>query len=232
LSGASGERPQTRSRPSSRRRDSRDGEPGVRRAPWLFAAALALGVLMMGVATRSWWSNHASSSEAELARIQQFMMQADASEAQLRAWFERKQAIVERSPALKRSFQLLTAPVTVYLPASIRSPGAGAQLSIPAITVLLGSFDAAKLLDHAQRHQARLVQDLTQRLSNIPVHELQDVQASSRLRFIVIQSLMKSLEIPEAPTAYRTTYFESPGRYGVVDVVFPQQFTLNKLNPN
>jgi hypothetical protein len=72
-----------------------------------------------------------------------------------------------------------------------------------------------------KKHRQRILDDLTKQIENQPVTFGLGADVEARFKRVVTQSLMASLEIPPNDT-YPSTYFESPGRHGVVQVILPQ----------
>ena len=130
-----------------------------------------------------------------------------------------------------RTFALLEAPLTVPMSSALPG-GVGpvvAELTIDRISLLVGSFDAQRHLAHLARHRERLISELSERLAREDPRRLASPQSGGVLKKLMLDSIVASLGTDPAQ-AYPSTYFESPGRYGVVDLVLPAQFRLVQLS--
>jgi DnaJ domain len=178
----------------------------------------------------------------ELAELRTQMESAKTSEAQRRVLFARKQellqadaqlAALERSQRVSdlagRSVGLLQEPLLLSM-GSGAGVGVGApmplvRLIVPEITLVLGSFDAELVKSQISRHRLRMVSELERRLGSEPATLALTADAEERLKRVIRQSLAASLDL-QTQESYPSTYFESPGRYGVVDVILPQSFRV------
>jgi curved DNA-binding protein CbpA len=178
---------------------------------------------------------------AELAAIRLTIESDATAEAEKRRLYARKLAILEQNPGLQlrasaersedmagRTFPLLASPLVIHLSPSLSWPGRSIELTLPAASLLVGSFDAPNLLAHMARHRERLAQDVAVRLAKEDPDTLSRPDAEGRLKRIVAEVITASLEIG-APREYPSTYFDSPGAYGVVDVVLPDRFRLTPI---
>ena len=178
--------------------------------------------------------------DKQLAAIRLQVENPQTSEAQRQVLLARKLAVLEQHEALQkadsamraedmaaRSLTLLPEPITVSLlmPAGLNV--SLVQLSIPEITLVLGSFDTPRLREHLLKHRLRIVQELAQKLVAQAAGIVLAPESEARLRHLIGESVMTSLEI-RPDEAFASTYFESPGRYGVVGVVLPQNFMILK----
>lgn len=197
---------------------------------------IVICIALVWGAVRSLSKNFSSSSPSQqLTDIRLQMESAQTSEAERRKLFALKQSLLEQHPDLAaaerakrlddlavRSLALLPEPMTVnFSAATAASPNI--RLLLPEITLVLGSFDAAKLQAHLQKHRSRIVGDLAQQLSNQPATLALSPDAEMRIKRAIRESVNASLEI-RAQEAYPSTYFESPARHGVVDVILPKGF--------
>jgi hypothetical protein len=165
------------------------------------------------------------------------------TEEKRRALFARKLDILARQPGLlqvedaekademaARTFALLQAPLVVRVGGPTSGVGGPvAELTIEGISVLVGTFDAQRHLTHLARHRERLVNALAGRLEKESPGRLASPQAGAVLRKAMLDTLVATLGTDPAQI-YPSTYFESPGRYGVVDLVLPAQFTVVQLS--
>lgn len=206
-----------------------------------------LAIIALVVVCLGWTVGHFSladpqrkAPEKQLADIRLQVENPQTSEAQRQVLLARKLTVLELHEGLQkaesamraedmaaRSLTLLPEPITVSLlmPAGLNV--SLLQLSIPEITLVLGSFDTLKLREHLLKHRPRLVQELAQKLAAQAAGIVLAPESEARLRRLIGESVMESLDIRPGE-AFASTYFESPGRYGVVGVVLPQNFIVLK----
>lgn len=202
---------------------------------WGLAVVLAVGAVW----ALAQWSARSADPRTELAAIRQAFASADVTEEQRRALFARKLDLLAQQPALRpaehadkademaaRTFALLASPLVVRLGGA--APG-GMALTIERISLLVGTFDAQRHLAHLAGHRERLVGVLSERLEHVDAARLAGPQAESSLKKVLLDAIVATLGTDPAQT-YPSTYFESPGRYGVVDLVLPAQFSLLPLS--
>jgi hypothetical protein len=182
------------------------------------------------VAGALWLGSHEKDAGVELASIRQVFGAADAPEAQRRQLHARKEALLLEDPALRlegaaenarqraaRTVDLLDAPLVLH--------SGRHEITIARLRVLLGSFDTPSLRARIERQRQQLVRDLAQRIAVDPRVELLHTGDEALLRAVLAGALNSLLETrPEED--YPSTYFESPGRHGVVDVILPERFIV------
>ena len=208
--------------------------------PWVLgiAALLVTSLLVWTVLRYTSGNLQRVSPDKQLAEIRVQIENPQTAEAERRTLVARKQSLLEQHADLSkadstmriddlaaRSLALLTAPITVRLTPARESTLPAVQLIIPEVTLVLGSFDAQKLQAHLLKHRERVVDELAQRLSDRAAGVVTSGEAPDRLKRMIVESVMTSLDI-RLNEAYPSSYFESPGRYGVVDVLLPQSFSL------
>ena len=220
-----------------------DGEAAWSHRVW-WALSLA-AVVMVGI----WWGKTSARQvpRDDLAAMRHAVDAANTPEAQRRQLLQRRKELTAKNPALeeiiasetvrdwsRRSFELLDAPLLESV-GSARMPIDGeamvvAKLEIPAITVVVGSYQPANALAELQKYRLRIAQELRERLAREDAGLLLNGDVAARLRRIVRDSVQRSTGAD--PTAeYVSTWFESPGRHGVIDVRLPQQFELTPSSP-
>lgn len=221
-------------RPAGQRPGTPAAAPGSALMRWGFWGLLFL------VAVGAFWAFASRTAKvdprAELASIQRGFASAATTEAQRRELYARKLAILEQHPQLlraataekaedmaARSFALLEAPLVVWV--SGGAAGRAAQLTVENISLQVGSFDAPPLLAHMARHRERMIQDLTARLAKEDPDRFARPEGEQYLKQVVLEAAAASLDT-KGVRDYPSTYFESPGRYGVVDVLLPDRFKL------
>ncbi len=204
--------------------------------PWILigiALLLGAGIIWLFMSSRP-FSFLGSKPTQQLAEIRQQMGQTSATEAQRRQLFARKQQLMQNHSELARedsaarvddlaarSFALLTEPITLQLQPTAGTELLNLRIVLPEVTLLLGSFDTASMKDRLVKHRARIVSDLAQNLAKQPLAFSNSSNAETVLRALIRKSVMSSLEI-STEDEFPTTYFESPGRYGVTEVILPQ----------
>ncbi|AMO22059.1 hypothetical protein GCM10027034_23500 [Ramlibacter solisilvae] len=180
---------------------------------------------------------------AELAAVRQSFTAKAGTEAQRRELHARKTALLEQNPELFRSassersedmaartFVLLDGPQTIRVGQGHGGAVQPAELSLGGVSLLVGSFDAAEMLAHMGRHKERLVQDLVARLAKENPSRFTGPDGEAQLRRVVRDVVAGTLRTDPAQE-YPSTWFESPGRYGVVDVLLPERFRLGPVQP-
>ena len=219
------ESPRAIERPAAALPRSSD-RPQGRRLRWRWIA-LGLGVAVAGI----WAGTHAGDSpEAELRSIRQAFASGGLPEARRRELFTRKASLLEANPALRlqgvaaataeqaaRTVELLDAPLVLQLGLH--------ELTIPRIRLVLGSFDAPAVREQILNRRERLIQELAQRLAAQDPARWAGSQGEAEIQDALKEGAMKALEIPPRDE-FPSTYYESPGRFGVVAVVLPERYSL------
>jgi DnaJ domain len=227
--------------PKSRQRHTTAG-PRAAAMPWALGvvALLVFSLLVWTLLRFTSGNSQRMPPDKQLAEIRAQIESPQTAEAERRNLVARKQNLLEQHADLSqadrtmriddlaaRSLALLTAPITVSLAPAPDSALPRLQLTISEITLVLGSFDTPKLQAHLLKHRERVIDELAQHLATRAASAATSPEASDRLKRLILESVMKSLDI-RLNEVYPSSYFESPGRYGVVDVVLPQSFSLLK----
>jgi hypothetical protein len=197
-------------------------------ARWLWAV-LAVPVIAAGF----WLGTPKPDPQAELASIRVAFAGGGLPEAKLRELHARRQALVRQFPELRarafaedaqdrdaRSLELLSAPLVLRLER--------AEITIPRLRVVLGSFDAGSLRAQMARQSERLQGGIAQAVARADAAQLSGPAGEGHLKALVLGALASELGTHPAED-YPSTYFESPGRHGVVDVLLPQRYQLRPL---
>jgi hypothetical protein len=226
-------------------RDARTGkQSGLRSGRYTLlipVAAVLTCIVLVWSAVRVVSKNFSSAPPAQqLNDIRSQIDKAQTTEAERRRLFALKQSLIERHPDLAvserslrlddlaaRSIALLVEPLAINLAPSPGLVLPNIQLLLPEITLVLGSFDAQNLQAHIQKHRGRIIDDVRQQLALQSAALALSSDAEARIKKVIRDAVMASLEI-RAQEAYPSTYFESPARHGVVDVILPKSFAAIK----
>ena len=206
-------------------RPSRRAHAGDMRVSWHWTALAAVVV-----AGALWLGTHEKGAGVELASIRQAFDAADAPEARRRQLYARKEALLQQDPSLRlegaaenarqraaRTVDLLDAPLVLK---SDRH-----EITIARLRLVLGTFDAPSLRARIERQRQQLARDLAQRISVDARVELIPTAGEDFLRAVLAGVLNNLLEtLPKED--YPSTYFESPGRHGIVDVILPESLIV------
>ncbi len=193
---------------------------------WVMGLAMLL-CLAMGL----WWARPMTESANpanEWTTLRQRFASGGQTESDLRELLRRKEALLKQSPELQarataeesrdreaRTLELLDGPLEVPLDRGV--------LTIPRLRLQLGSFDAAALRSYILKNRQQLIADLAKRLAATPADALVGAEGAAGLPAAIQQSL--ALQLGTQPDEdFPSTWFESPGRYGVVDVLLPEHF--------
>lgn len=208
------------------------------------AVCIAVLVTVIAIVAVKFGGAERQQPQAELEKIRTSMAADTTPESARRALYSRKLEILDSHPELlrksseervenmaARTFSLLEKPLVVWV-AGGRTPGVSpVELTIPSISLFVGSFDAPNLLEHMDRHRERLARELAGLLANEDPALLRSAQAEQHLASVVTRAVSVSLGVQTTRGDYPSTYFESPGRYGVTHVLFPDRFTLAQSRP-
>lgn len=196
---------------------------------WWLWLPLVAGVVWGAV----WLATPKSSPAGEYAALRQAFTDPGATEARRRELHARKEALARRSPEVRaqmleddardlerRTMELTEGPLVVR--------PQGVELSIPRLRLVLGSFEAARQQAHIRRHRERLLAEIAQRLAQADAKQLAGPQGEGYLKAQLLDALATGLGTNPAET-FPSTWSESPGRDGVVEVLLPAGYAL-KLN--
>lgn len=205
-------------------------------------------VVCLGVLVWRLWSGGVLPGRApSWQQLRQAFDNPQATEAQRRALYASKLALLDREASWRetdqrerlaewqaRSVELLAAPLVV----TVRNEGLMAdgtaapidvgELRLARVVVLVGSFDAARALGLLERHRERLRHAVQARLSALPASALSRGEAAPFVQQQVLGALAQALET-NPDQEFPSTWHESPGRYGPVQVVLPEGFEFRPL---
>ena len=194
-------------------------------------------------AIRSWWETLSPtgpqrSPQAELRAIRLSFEGRRLTARELQERSKRIAQILAENPDLRREYekdmaqaiQARTIPgYATHLAVTLQDPGADGRqrvLSIPVLDVVVGSFDSEKLMDHLKSNNDFIVRKLTEKLAHAQADEL--VRRGKEIHYLKTLILDSFGEITGArrEEEFPSSYAEAPGRYGVVDVVLPKDFSV------
>lgn len=107
--------------------------------------------------------------------------------------------------------------------AGAASVDSGYALSVPVIGVRVGTFDSVKVMRHLESKRELIRQKLVEKLAYAKYEELIKIDAEEYLKKIILDSIGDTTGTDRFES-YPSSDMESPGRYGVVDVFFPEDF--------
>lgn len=209
-----------RARPSAPARSPRGG--GI---PWIW------GLLMLLMLAGTFWlMRPRHDAQDDWSALRQRFAAGGQTEQDLRALIRRRDALLQQSPELQqrmaaesqrdresRTVDLLDAPLDIVLPAGL--------MRIPRLSLVLGSFDTAALRGYIIKNRQVLVEDVIKALRKAQGDGLAGPGGEAYVQGVIQDALVRSLGTqPEED--FPSTWFESPGRYGVVAVLLPQRYRL------
>ncbi|HEX5785250.1 MAG TPA: J domain-containing protein [Burkholderiaceae bacterium] len=211
--------------------------PSVSKAfPW-GAVGLAVAAIAVGVAVAMAFKP-APSSQAELASIRSEMSAPGTAEATRQRLHARKVALLAANPELdavvarelandrlNRTWNLTTHPTAFKVRVDGELGEETVTVTVPLIRVVAGSFDTAAVLAHWASHRETFLAQLPEALlqERLPRGDAQAL--AQHVRQVVARVLSDGMG--DAPQRdYPSTYHESPGRYGVVDVLLTDPTAL------
>lgn len=205
------------------RRVSRTGLLGA----W---ALLAIVVVSGVIGVAIWLASPRIDAQTELHAIRQAFAGGGLPEARLKELYARKQALLQEAPELRasasaeaalaldaRTVELASGPLVLRLKE--------AELVIPRLRIVLGSFDADSVRAHIGRQNDALLRDIARSLAGADAILFNGKAGETLVKELVLNALAKGLGV-QASDTYPSTYFESPGRYGVIDVLLPEGISV------
>jgi DnaJ domain len=195
---------------------------------WISWPLAAVGLAV--VAGAVWLAKSHEEPRAELTAIRRAFAAADVPQSRQQQLYARKEVLLLQDPELRlqsdaeaareraaRTVDLLDAPLVVQ--------SAQFEIVISRMRLVLGTFDTPVLRLRIEKQREFLVQEVTKHLAaaaqigHIPVAD------ESYLCRVVAAAVNNALST-RPDENYPSTYFESPGRYGVVEVVMPDRYLI------
>lgn len=205
---------------------ARRASPAAESSPrWIW---ILFGLVLLGGAF--WLFQPKRAKADDWAGLRQRFEASGQTEPQLRALIVRRDELLRQSPPLQaqmtaesareragRTLDLLDEPLVLQV-------GIG-ELTIPRVRLVLGSFDAPTLRSKLLANRDLYTREIVQRLTR--TDPLRMVGASGDALFpSLIQDVMTKALATRPEEEYRSTWYESPGRYGVIEVQLPEGFRL------
>lgn len=102
----------------------------------------------------------------------------------------------------------------------------GHVLSIPSLGLKVGSFDSEKVIRYVDSQQELISQQLYEKLTYASYDDLVKIDGEAYLKKLILDSIGETTGTNRFED-YPSSKTESPGRYGVVDVFFPEDFVAH-----
>jgi len=103
---------------------------------------------------------------------------------------------------------------------------AGHVLSIPVLGATVGTFDSEKFMLHLEKNNEYISQKLAEKLVNASYEELVNVEGKLYLKKVILDSIGE-ITGTNRYEDYPSPNSEQPAHYGVVDVLFPESFSVH-----
>ncbi len=222
---------------SSRARSAPSASAKNARAYWFIWLIIAL-IVSSGWLILSLSKNN-QSPELELMEIRSSIEGKQLTQKQLQEKFNRMNEIFRNHPELwikeknerEREISARTVPMfitdlTVHLKASIQSPeSSGHELYIPIVDAVVGTFDSEKVIQHMEINKELIIKKVAEKLVDANYESLVKINSKDYLKKIILDSIVETTGTSRFED-YPSSRTESPGRYGVVDVLFPNSFSV------
>ena len=184
-------------------------------------------------------SKNKQSPESELMEIRSLIEGKQLTQKQSQEKFDRMNEIFRNHPALlikeknerEREISARTVPMfitdlTVHLKASIQSPeNSGHELYIPIMDAVVGTFDSEKVIQHMEINKELIIKKVAEKLVDANYESLVKINSTDYLKKIILDSIGETTGTSRFED-YPASRTESPGRYGVVDILFPNSFSV------
>ena len=191
-------------------------------------------------------SKKQQSPESELKEVRLSFEGMQLTQQQMQAKIKRIDEIFKENPDLfqkevgKRAQQVATRTIPIYitnLTVNLRgsdkvsdasgnsSVDAGHVLSIPILGVVVGTFDTNKFIRHIENNNEFISRKLAEKLVNAKYEDLIKTGGENYLKKFILDSIGE-ITGTNRHEEYPSSYAEAPGRYGVVDALFPESFLV------
>lgn len=145
----------------------------------------------------------------------------------------KKEASEKEKEEASRITPIFINPLSVNLKSSVKLSetsgkpldNAGRILFIPKLSAKVGTFESEKVIKYIENNKDLITQKLAEKLVDAKYEELIKINGEQYLKQIILDSIgdttgtNRFLEYPPSST-------ESPGRYGVIDVLLPDAYSL------
>ncbi len=105
----------------------------------------------------------------------------------------------------------------------------GYVLSIPVLGVKVGTFDSEKVIRYLEANEMHIRQKLEKKLAKAKYEELTKIDGEQYLKNMILDAIEESTgtnrreDYPSSPS-------ESPGRYGVIEALLSESFSVRKAS--
>lgn len=199
----------------------------------LIALILSSGWLILSLSKKN------QSSESELKEIRLSFEGNQLTPEQRQAKSKRMDEIFRKHPEIlkkeasgrakelaARTIPIFITELAVNLRASeTSSEDSGHVLSIPIIGAIVGTFDAEKVIRHIESKTELISQKLAEKLAYAKYEELVKIDGEQYLKKIILDSIGDTTGTNRFED-YPSSSEESPGRYGVVEILLPESFSV------
>lgn len=199
----------------------------------LIALILSSGWLILSLSKKN------QSSESELKEIRLSFEGNQLTPEQRQAKVKRMDEIFRKHPeilkkeASERAKEVAARTIPIFiteLAVSLRasetsSEDSGHVLSIPVIGAIVGTFDAEKVIRHIDSKTELISQKLAEKLAYAKYEELTKIDGEQYLKKIILDSIGDTTGTNRFED-YPSSSVESPGRYGVVEILLPESFSV------
>lgn len=199
----------------------------------LIALILSSGWLILSLSKKN------QSSESELKEIRLSFEGNQLTPEQRQAKSKRMDEIFRKHPEIlkkeasgrakelaARTIPIFITELAVNLRASeTSSEDSGHVLSIPIIGAIVGTFDAEKVIRHIESKTELISQKLAEKLAYAKYEELVKIDGEQYLKKIILDSIGDTTGTNRFED-YPSSSEESSGRYGVVEILLPESFSV------
>ena len=89
----------------------------------------------------------------------------------------------------------------------------------------MGTFDSEKVIQHMEINKELIIKKVAEKLVDANYESLVKINSKDYLKKIILDSIGETTGTSRFED-YPSSRTESPGRYGVVDILFPNSFSV------
>lgn len=199
---------------------------------WVFITLIALSIWYIFSPTKS-----TLPPETELQEIRASIAGNQLTLKQLQVKINRIDEIFRQHPEIKarekiaQSKDLMTRTLPIFirnLAVNLKDSSTEYELSIPVISVTVGTFDSEKFIRNIESNSEFISEKLADKLSAADYKKLDSKDGEQYLESLILNSIGETTGANRHEN-YPSSKTESPGRYGVIEVWLPELFTLKKI---